>query len=92
MRLHDFLETGAMTPEELAAAAGIPNVDQIRQWRHCYGGRVPSPANCVAIEAATDRKVMRWDLRPDDWHLIWPELTKVKGCPAIPAVPAKAVA
>ena len=34
-----------------------------------------SPARCVKIEAVTDGKVSRRDLRPDDWQKIWPELT-----------------
>ena len=29
---------------------------------------------CSQIEQATDGKVTRKDLRPDDWHLIWTEL------------------
>lgn len=29
---------------------------------------------CIAIERATAGAVTRRDLRPDDWHLIWPEL------------------
>ena len=36
--------------------------------------RRPVPVQyCVAIERATGGKVTRRDLRPDDWHLIWPE-------------------
>jgi len=31
---------------------------------------------CPAIELATSGKVTRRDLRPDDWHLIWPELAE----------------
>ena len=31
---------------------------------------------CVKIERATDGQVTRKDLRPDDWHLIWPELSE----------------
>lgn len=50
---------------------------QLRQWRHGYSGRRPSPVNCVAIERATDAIVTRKDLRPDDWHLIWPELVGI---------------
>ena len=65
------------------------NADQVRQWRHGHDARRPSPANCVDIEQATDRAVMRWDLRPDDWHRIWPELIGQPGAPAIPE-PAKA--
>lgn len=29
----------------------------------------------VAVERATGGAVTRKELRPDDWHLIWPELT-----------------
>jgi DNA-binding transcriptional regulator YdaS (Cro superfamily) len=31
----------------------------------------------VAIEQVTNGAVTRKDLRPDDWHLIWPELVDV---------------
>jgi DNA-binding transcriptional regulator YdaS (Cro superfamily) len=33
-----------------------------------------SPARCVQIEHATGGLVSRKDLRPNDWHEIWPEL------------------
>lgn len=33
-----------------------------------------SAARAVAIEVATKGAVTRRDTRPDDWHLIWPEL------------------
>ena len=29
---------------------------------------------CLAIETATAGEVSRKDLRPDDWHKIWPDL------------------
>jgi DNA-binding transcriptional regulator YdaS (Cro superfamily) len=38
------------------------------------GAATISIPRCVAIEQATNGKVTRKDLRPDDWHLIWPEL------------------
>lgn len=79
MRLHDYLLLpDSLSPEALCAAAGIPNVDQVRQWRHAYGGRVPSPANCLAIERATGGAVTRADLRPDDYWEIWPDLKAPK--------------
>ncbi|MDB5975187.1 MAG: hypothetical protein JWR07_1947 [Nevskia sp.] len=31
---------------------------------------------------------MRWDLRPNDWYLIWPELIGVEGAPSVPAIVA----
>lgn len=33
---------------------------------------------CVQIEQATNGAVTRKDLRPDDYHLIWPELATQK--------------
>lgn len=45
------------------------------------GGRKPSPELCVSIDRETDGAVRRWDLRPEDWHLIWPELIGVDGAP-----------
>jgi len=44
-------------------------------------GREASPELCVLIEADTGRAVMRWDLRPEDWHRIWPELIGSAGAP-----------
>jgi DNA-binding transcriptional regulator YdaS (Cro superfamily) len=52
-------------------------------WAWIDRGRVP-PEHCPAIERETDRAVMRWDLRPDDWHRIWPELIGADGAPAAP--------
>jgi DNA-binding transcriptional regulator YdaS (Cro superfamily) len=30
-------------------------------------------SRCIPIETFSDGVVTRADLRPDDWHLIWPE-------------------
>lgn len=71
--------------ESMAEFARLLNInaDQVRQWRHRTEGRQPSPLMCVRIEAATGNAVMRWDLRPEDWHLIWPELMTRKGAPKV---------
>lgn len=56
---------------KLAAELGIkpPTLSQM------ISGDRPVPINkCVAIEFLTNRQVTRKDLRPNDWHLIWPEL------------------
>lgn len=57
----------------LARAIGVsPAV--VNQW---VSGVRPVPVErCVAIERATHSAVTRRDLRPDDWHLIWPELSQ----------------
>lgn len=39
---------------------------------------------CIPIERATDGAVTRWDLRPDDWYRIWPELIGAEGAPPVP--------
>ena len=41
-------------------------------WRD--GKRKLAPEYCASIERATGGAVTRRDLRPDDWHLVWPEL------------------
>jgi DNA-binding transcriptional regulator YdaS (Cro superfamily) len=62
------------------------------------GRRPAPPTHCPAIETATFFAVRRWDLRPDDWHRIWPELVGEEGAPMVPvskvrpaAVPEAAV-
>ncbi|WP_223879296.1 transcriptional regulator [Chitinimonas arctica] len=37
-------------------------------------GACPGPELAVAIERATEHRISRPQLRPADWHLIWPEL------------------
>jgi DNA-binding transcriptional regulator YdaS (Cro superfamily) len=87
MTLDEYLSAeGALSIAELRKRIGVKSDIQIRQWRHGYADRQPSPEYAVAIELATDCKVRRWDLRPKDWFRIWPELVNVKGAPdVIPA-------
>ena len=39
-----------------------------------YELRSASPALARQVALRTAREVAEWDLRPDDWWLIWPEL------------------
>ncbi len=66
---------------ELAAQAGV-SPEALYQAIHDQRGL--SPATCVQIEESTSGVLRRWHLRPRDWHLIWPELKRAKGAPAIP--------
>jgi DNA-binding transcriptional regulator YdaS (Cro superfamily) len=85
MDLNEYLSLpDAPSASDFARQLSV-NPDQIRQWRHKYDGRQPSPESCVQIEQKTKGLVRRQDLRPDDWHRIWPELVKAK-----PRKPAKA--
>jgi DNA-binding transcriptional regulator YdaS (Cro superfamily) len=68
-----FSQKNAKSINELSLEIGV-SAAQLRQWIHSYQNRRPSPENCVAIEFATNKKVARKDLRPDDWQKIWPEL------------------
>ena len=43
----------------------------------------------AALEAMAPVSGRRWDIWPDDWHRIWPELIATPGAPALE--PAKAV-
>lgn len=40
--------------------------------------------HCPTIERLTAKAVRRQELRPDDWHLIWPELAEL-GATTAPA-------
>ena len=62
----------------LAAALGLKQ-QHVWNWLN-RDQRVP-PEHCAAIETATGGAVRRWDLRPSDWHRIWPELIGAEGAP-----------
>jgi DNA-binding transcriptional regulator YdaS (Cro superfamily) len=76
--LKHHVSTHGLTP--LALALGV-SVQRLSNW---LDRGVPVD-QCTAVEVATKGVVMRWHLRPDDWHLIWPELRKRKDAPAIAA-------
>ena len=40
---------------------------------------------CTLLERETDGAVKRWDLRPHDWYLHWPELVGADGAPEVAA-------
>lgn len=83
MTLDQYLRAeGSLSVAQLKVAIGVKSEAQIRQWQHGYADRVPSAENAVAIERATGGAVRRWDLRPEDWHRIWPELVGIEGAPA----------
>ena len=49
-----------------------------------YGQRPCSPELAAALERESGGQVRRWETRPGDWHLIWPELVGAEGAPEIP--------
>lgn len=76
----DELPRGGLA--DVAARLGISAV-YVSQLAARQNNREASPELCVRIERATGGAVMRWNLRPDDWHLIWPELIGAPGAPAV---------
>ena len=82
MNLAEYLSSpGALSVSSLRKTIGARSDAQIRQWQHGYADRRPGPVYCSRIEAATGGAVTRRELRPKDWHQLWPEL-------ATPAEPA----
>lgn len=64
-------EPGAPRVAHIARALDVTDAT-VSEWRT---GRRPIPIiHCCAIERLMSGTVTRRDLRPDDWHLIWPEL------------------
>lgn len=85
MNLDQYLSRdGSLSVAQLRERIGVKSDIQVRQWRHGYAGRRPSPEYATAIEIATDRQVRRWDTRPEDWYRIWPELIGAEDAPPVP--------
>lgn len=38
---------------------------------------------CAELERVSAGAVMRWDSRPDDWHIHWPELKRDRRAPSL---------
>lgn len=62
--------------------AGALNVSRSYLSQMASGTAPISPERCVAIWEQTEGMVTRQELRPDDWHKIWPELRAVSQQPA----------
>ncbi len=79
MNLSDYLKTRGHGAGALLAVQIGSHAPDISNWSN---GKRPVPiSRCIAIEHATKGKVTRRDLRPHDWHLIWPELQEASNSP-----------
>lgn len=75
MTLSGYLKANRGFAKAMATELGLtPAV--ISQWATGY--RNVPVEYCARLEAATGGAVTRQSLRPDDWHLIWPELADGK--------------
>lgn len=66
---------------EIADAIGIS--DQYA-YQIINGIGTASPALARSWHAVEPSDAL-WDLRPDDWYVIWPELVGSEGAPPVPA-------
>lgn len=80
MKLYDYLCSDHGNGRRVAKAAGLTPafLSQIAK-----GVRGVPAERAVSIERATGGIVRRWDMRPDDWHRIWPELIGAEGAPDV---------
>lgn len=82
MGLKEFLK--AMPDDDARERFAAECETTLGHMRNCaYGQKQLAAANCVLVEQRSDSAVRRWDLRPDDWHRIWPELINSPGAPAV---------
>jgi DNA-binding transcriptional regulator YdaS (Cro superfamily) len=86
MDLRDWLDQEKGRGARLAAAMGVSPafVSQIVMRAR------PAPAeHCVVIERESGGAVKRWEVRPADWHRIWPELIGSESAPPVPVEGAR---
>lgn len=73
MKLAKYISQERGRLKRLCEQIGAHDPD-VSRWAN---GKRPVPIGwCLPIERATNGQVTRKDLRPDDWHLIWDELTE----------------
>ena len=74
MKLKDYVAERGVT----AALARHIGAQPQLVWQWASDVRPVPIERCVPIERATEGAVTRRDLRPDDWHEIWPELADLE--------------
>jgi len=75
MNLIEAAIDAAGGPSKVARELGV-TVQAVCFWRD--GKRSMPPEWYATLERMGGGVVTRKDLRPDDWHLIWPELAEPK--------------
>lgn len=75
MTLREYLKENRGFARDFALEMGITPA-AVSHWATGY--RNVPVEYCARLEAATGGAVTRQSLRPNDWHLIWPELADGK--------------
>lgn len=73
-------------PTKVAAALSV-TAQAVCFWRD---GKRRLPVEYIpTLERLAGFAVRRWQIRPNDWWLIWPELIGTEGAPPVPAEEAR---
>lgn len=67
-----------------SALARLLGVTRGAVFQYKFPDRKVPAKHCLTIERATSGAVSRRDLRPNDWHQIWPELSEALSPPPAP--------
>lgn len=79
MNLAEYLKPLDVTARTALAVGAGTSYLHLRNI--AFSGKSCGAALAVELERATAGNVRRWDLRPNDWHRIWPELIGPKAPP-----------
>lgn len=74
-------------PSKVAAVLGATPT-AVGFWRD--GKRRFPPELAARLEQAANNRIRRWQMFPEHWHLIWPELIGTEGAPAVMALETEA--
>jgi DNA-binding transcriptional regulator YdaS (Cro superfamily) len=83
MKILDFLNGKPRQEQEAIMRRAGTTVSYVRKT--VSRGQYIGALTCSRIEYETEQSVMRWDLRPNDWWQIWPELIAHPDAPSVPA-------
>ena len=72
-----------ITAAERAELAEKVGVHEQYLYQCLTGRKAMKPEEAVRVERESGKTVRRWDLRPEDWHRIWPELIGQPGAPEV---------
>lgn len=85
MKLHAYLLSLPVHERVLFASRVGTSLAYVNKLAYNFDSGVrPSAEIAAQIEAASNRKVRRWECIPEKWHRIWPELL---GDPEAPLPP-----
>lgn len=72
------------TPDERRRLAEQIGANEQYLYQCLTGRREMDPIKARNAESLTGGKLMRWDVCPRSWYLIWPEIARLDGAPPVP--------